>query len=195
MPDPAPPPKGLDLAAGVLACILPGAGQFYRGERSRALMACVGILGLFLGGMLVGGIDVVDSEEDRIWFVGQAFVGPLAFGVNYAHQTRFKALDRDTRLRRSGHPDEMRGSLDLDGDGTNEPVWVPAQNGAGPPNTKSVAKMNEIGTLAATLAGMLNFIVILDALLPSVRGGSREDEHSSAQTGASTRASNGATPA
>ncbi|MEZ6242707.1 MAG: DUF6677 family protein [Phycisphaerales bacterium] len=169
MPPSDPHPKGLDLVAGILACLLPGAGQFYRGEPYRGVMAAVGVLGLFLGGMLVGGIDVIDSREDKIWFVGQAFVGPVAFGINYVHQTRFKALDPDTRLPRSGHPDEMRVSRDLDADGKTEPVWAPATDGKGPPNVKSVAKMNEIGTLAATLAGMLNFIIILDALLPTSR--------------------------
>lgn len=176
MPASEPNTKGFNLAAGVLACLLPGAGQLYRGESYRAAMAAVGVLGLFLGGMLVGGIDVIDSEEDRIWFVGQAFVGPAAFGVNYVHQTRFKALDPQTRIPRTGHPDEMRVTRDLDGVAGPEPVWAPADPGKGPPNVKSVAKMNEIGTLAATLAGMLNFIIILDALLPSHRRGRREDE-------------------
>ncbi len=184
MPEPEPQSKGLDPAAGLLACLFPGAGHLYRGEAYRALMAAFGVLGLFLGGMFVGGIDTIDAEEDRIWFVGQAFVGPVAFGVNYVHQTRFKAYDPDTRVRRTGYPDEMRASRIIDPVKGEQPVWVPAEDGRGPPNVKSVAKMNEIGTLAATIAGMLNFIIILDALLPSVRGviGRREEESPALET-------------
>jgi hypothetical protein len=46
-------------------------------------------------------------------------------------------------------------------------VLVPTEAGKpgmnGPPNSKSLAKMNEIGTLYSTIGGMLNLIAILDA--------------------------------
>ena len=118
----------------------------------------------------------MDSKEDRIWFFGQAIVGPLAFGVDTIHQSQFKAwaqipaaTGRPGWDKRSGYPNESRT--------WNEEraryEWVAAANPAatdGPPNKKSIGKMNELGTLFATIAGMLNFIIILDALLPSKRG-------------------------
>ncbi len=166
----------LDIPAAVLALLFPGAGQMFRGNLYRGVMASMGVLGLFLGGLLIGGIDVVDSKEDRIWFYGEALVGPLAFGVDALHQNRFKAWAQVPAVTgrpgwdtRSGYPNETRTWNDE----RARYEWVAAANPAAtdaPPNKKSIAKMNELGTLFATIAGMLNFIIILDALLPSKRG-------------------------
>lgn len=131
--------------AALAAIAFPGAGHFVRGERARAACIAAGVLSLFFTGLFVGGIDSVDSREDRLWFFGQALVGPIAFGVDRVHQSHFKVLDPDTRRLRSANPDEN------------------------PKNTKSLGKMNEIGTLFSTVAGMMNLIVILDAAFPSVR--------------------------
>jgi hypothetical protein len=137
------------------------------------------LLTLFFGGVLLGGVDVVDSKEDRVWFYAQALVGPAAFGVDYYHQHRLKVLapapDRSGRMiLRSAFPTEGRNP-----DGT---VLL----GGRPPNTKSVGRMNELGTLACALAGMLNLIVILDAGFPSIRPkrpqtGSRAGDATAAQ--------------
>lgn len=191
-----PPPHGLDVPAGVCAMVFPGLGHIYRGERKRGVLAAVGVLGMFFGGMLIGGIDIVDSREDKWWFYGQAFVGPIAFGADWYHQNRLKAyavpgvppeagasasfttsayqLQSDHRLR-SVFPGEKRVMADVEViDGASSvtrrmPVAVPAGEGEGPPNQKSLAKVNEIGTLYALCGGMLNLIVILDALFPTIR--------------------------
>lgn len=130
-----------DPLPGLLAIIFPGAGHFFRGEPRRAFGIAAGVLGLFFGGLLIGGIDVVDSKEDRLWFVGQAMVGPVAIITDQIHQ---KALKVDGQLP--------------------EPGTV-----ANLPATRSIGKVNEIGTLFATIAGMMNLIVILDAFLPPAR--------------------------
>ena len=137
----AKPRPALDPIAGLLAVILPGAGHFYRGEPKRACRIAAGVLGLFFGGMRVGGIDVVDSKEDRLWFAGQALVGPVAIVVDQIHQNAIK---------------------------TNGQLPEP-QPDTTPNATRSIGKVNEIGTLFATIAGMLNLLVILDAFLPPAR--------------------------
>ncbi len=151
-------PENFDPIALVLACILPGLGHWYLGEKKRAVLIASGVLGLFLGGMFIGGIDVVDRQEDPIWFIGEALVGPLAFGVDYVHQHHFKVLVKDPAgpgmILRSALPGEIRNP-----DGTPG-VAAPGQN---PPNTKSLGRMNELGTLFSTIAGMLNLIVVIDA--------------------------------
>ena len=176
---PPPPTATLNLAAGIGAAILPGLGHVLRGEAKRGLLAGASILFLFFSGLLIGGIDVVDSREDRVWFIGQALVGPVAFGVDYLHQEHFKAFGSETSpadnrapriVSRSGRPDEKRVWSDTN----SRYEWqrlTPEElaAGVGPPNTKSVAKVNEIGTLYATLAGMVNLIVILDALIVTPR--------------------------
>lgn len=154
------PPHGFNPVAGIAAILFPGAGHVAGGERKRGILIAVGILGLFVGGILIGGIDVIDSKEDRVWFYGQALVGPLAFGVDYIHQNHFKV--RIGGERRSANPGEGR-----------EPDGRPKPGGA-PPNIKSLSKVNELGTLFATVAGMLNVIMIVDAAFPARRRGVRQ---------------------
>lgn len=155
-------PERFEPIAGIFAIILPGAGHFVLGERRRALLIAAGVLGLFLGGVLIGGIDAIDRKEDPIWFAGQALVGPVAFGVDYCHQTFFKIRTQERVIRgrvrydtRSARPDEAR-------DPTSGQAAVRGP-GIRPPNSKSLGRMNELGTLFATIAGMLNLIVIIDA--------------------------------
>jgi hypothetical protein len=192
-----PPQHGLDIRAGILAVALPGLGHIARGEARRGLFAGGAVLAMFFGGMLIGGIDIVDSREDKWWFYGQALVGPLAFGVDWVHQNQFKAygipaeldeargltvwrstsrqLQAEHRLR-SVFPSETRQTVEvavIEGNSGTPvtrrlPVAVPAGPDQGPPNEKGLAKVNEIGTLYALCAGMLNLIVILDALFPSL---------------------------
>lgn len=152
----APPPlaEEFEPVAALCAVLIPGAGQWYLGERSRGILAAVGVLGLFLGGLLIGGISVVDRRENLVWFVGQALVGPAAFGVDYAHQNYFKVIDPATGRVRSANPDEARGPGGR---------AIKAGPGQSPPYNKPLGRVAELGTLFCTIAGMLNLIVILDA--------------------------------
>jgi hypothetical protein len=153
MPADHPEPSFRPLAL-LAAAVFPGLGHFITGQRARGACIAAGILGLFVSGLLVGGIDTIDSKEDRVWFYGQALVGPLAFGVDYVHQNHLKV--KQGGVWRSANPTEGRGP-----DGS-------VVAGGTPPASKSVGKMNEIGTLS-TIAGMLNLIVILDAAFPGRR--------------------------
>lgn len=151
---------GFEPVALLAGVVFPGAGHMARGEVKRGLAACSGVLGLFLGGMLIGGIDVVDRREDQFWFIGQALVGPLAFGVDYYHQNHLKVVDQrqGKPYLRTAYPTEGRDPK------TGKPVL-----GGTPPNTKSVSKVNELGMLSCCLAGMLNLIVVIDAGWPTRR--------------------------
>jgi len=182
----------MNLPAGIAALLFPGAGHFFvLGQRKRGLLAALGVLGLFFGGMFIGGIDVIDRQEDKYWFLGQALVGPLAFGVNYLHQNNYKAYDipppiieieRATAevagkfVKRSLYANEQRKVIKftiVEPTGAESirylPVAVPAGPDNGPPAAQSIGRMNELGMLSSTLGGMLNFIIILDALFPTRR--------------------------
>lgn len=162
--------------AALLAFCFPGAGHAYLGETRRAILIACGVLGLFFGGMLIGGIDVVDKKEDPVWFIGEALVGPLAFGVDYYHQHALKVHDQAGRLR-SANPFEIRNPktgepIEVRRRDTGEPIdFVDPSTGQvrtgtdadRPPNSKSVGRVNELGTLFAAIAGMLNLICIIDA--------------------------------
>lgn len=68
--------------AAALAFIVPGLGHVWLGERKRGLLIGAGVLGLFFGGLLIGGIDVVDRVSDKWWFYLQAGNGPVAFATD-----------------------------------------------------------------------------------------------------------------
>ena len=113
--------------AAVLAWVWPGLGHISLGQRRRGGLIMFGVLFLFLGGVLIGGIDAVDRREDPLWFLAQAVCGPIAFATDLANQRLVS--DPQLRLRRKG-----------------------------------LSHVNEIGTLFAALAGLMNLVVILDAL-------------------------------
>lgn len=139
-------PESFQPVAGVLAFLLPGLGHAYLGDPKRGLLIGVGVLGLFVGGLLIGGVDVVDSREDFWWFVGQAPVGPVAFAVDRVNQTYMKATDPS--------PTDPHVQSNPRGWFETHPVR----------RVKSVGHMNEIGSLFATIAGMLNAVCIIDAV-------------------------------
>lgn len=162
-----PSPTSFNPLAGLAAIIFPGAGHLVLGQRKRALFAVVGVMGLFFFGLLIGGIDAIDSKEDRVWFFGQALVGAPTLVVDAIHKKQFKAYDLDTRVLRSGSPGEHRIH-----DGSRY-VWEPLtydeiEAGMGPPNTPGLGRLNEIAMLSIVLGGMLNLIIFLDALMPNL---------------------------
>jgi hypothetical protein len=167
------PPERFEPAAAALAILFPGAGQMFLGEFARGLLVCAGVLGLFFGGILIGGVDVVDKEEDFVWFLGQSLVGPVAFGVDWVHQNRLKVIDERLAPNPANPRERVRQEYRrsaLPGEG-RDPETGRAVPGGTPPNTKSLGRMNELGTLFGAIAGMLNLIAILDALFHSRRPG------------------------
>lgn len=134
--------------AGLAALLFPGLGYLVRRQWRRGLGVAVGVLGLIGMGLLVGGIDVVDREEDSLWFVAQGFNGPIAFGIDRVHQERYKV--RADGPPRSATPEE----------------WLDWEGPDARPARKSIGKINDVGSLAVAIAGMLNLIAVLDCVLP-----------------------------
>ena len=133
--------------AALAGWVLPGAGHWLiPGERWRGTAAGGAVLAVYVLGLLVGGVRVVDvpgyrdgrrlvdGRGDWIltrapraavtqspWYLGQVFVGPVNLAASAAS---IAAAER--------YP-------------------------------KPTARLAEIGTLYTAIAGMLNFVVILDA--------------------------------
>ena len=139
-------------AAAILAWVWPGLGHISLGERRRGFLVMFGVLFLFLGGVLIGGIDTVDRKDDRLWFLAQALVGPIALVVDFANQSLLKNEPKNWVERyETGDPQVE--------------AWL---------RRKGLGHVNEMGTLYSALAGLMNLVVILDALqLPSRRGAER----------------------
>ncbi len=73
--------QGLRLVIVALAAwVIPGAGHFLIHERKRAFIIFVTITALFLSGLYIGSIGVVNHVNSKPWFLGQIFYSP-AVGI------------------------------------------------------------------------------------------------------------------
>lgn len=172
-----PGPERFHPVAGVAGLLLPGLGHVVLGQPRRAVAIAMGVLGLFFGGLLVGGIDTIDSREDRLWFYVHALVGPATFAADWVNQNQFKAWAMDHSrpgrgepVYRSSYPGEVRVSTAQDGSLpypqlVRTPQWGDSSRFQGQPGAgKSVGKVNEVALLMVALAGMLNLVAVLDAI-------------------------------
>ena len=161
-PSPAEPAGSMPISpeAAVLAWLYTGLGHLYVGHRRRGLLIMIATTLLILGGVLIGGPDVVDRRNDRLWFIAQAGCGPVAFvldgfreRVSPAQSYDFSPASRtDDRQRYADGDPEMLRML----------------------NRASVGHLNEIGTLYIALAGLMNLVVLLDFLNPHRIASDRE---------------------
>ena len=112
---------------------VPGAGYFLIGQRTRGLVIGVTCVALFLFGVLIAGVRVVDAPDllgggamvarilQKPWFIGQAMMGPIGLAAAWIGHT------------------------------------------LGPEHRAATARLGEIGTLYTAVAGMLNLLAIIDA--------------------------------
>ncbi len=137
----------LTPTAALWAWLWPGLGHITQGERRRGLLIMFGVLFLFLGGVLIGGVDTVDRRSDRLWFLAQVLCGPIALVADAVNQAAVKPLPAGWQRRYEDGDTAVRGLL----------------------RRKGLAHVNEIGTLYSALAGLMNLAAILDALNPAYR--------------------------
>ncbi|MSR44296.1 MAG: hypothetical protein EXS15_02930 [Phycisphaerales bacterium] len=134
----------LHFGRALMSWILPGLGQCMAGHRRRGIFAMIAILGMFFCGLLIGGVDSVDRKEDPLWFYAQAAAGPIAFAADWAN----------SGLLKTGRVGEL--------------VESPPSNPRAAPTMvstfKTVTVANEVGILYCALAGLMNVVVVLDAL-------------------------------
>lgn len=138
------------------AWLVPGGGYLLLGQVARALTVGLTVIALFVGGLLIGGMKVVDEPDwskvapasgdggvrlgervsnalravvEKPWFVGQFLAGP--------------------------------GSLAI-----ARKAWARTPDN---PYAISHSRSNEIGTLYTAVAGMLNLLAIIDASYRAAR--------------------------
>lgn len=121
------------ILAPILGWLIPGFGHWSLGYRRRGRLIALGVLGIYLLGLLIGGVGVINRQTGFWWYCGQVFVGPATPIVDYWV---------------AKHPEPA--------DPADDPGYVYA--------VPSFAKVNEVGTLYTTLAGLLNLIAILDVI-------------------------------
>ena len=140
---PSVPQRGpaWNVPAAIAGWVLPGLGHLLIGDVLRGLILATAITLLWLGGLLVGGVNVVQVRDAdgnfRPWFLGQMLVAP-SLAVEYTH-------------------DSYRAQYD----GTDP---LPDADGTLPAYTPSYGRVHEIGTLYTALAGLLNLLAIVDVI-------------------------------
>jgi hypothetical protein len=125
-----PPPPLVALAAW----LLPGSGYFLIGQRTRGMVIGLTVIAMFLLGLLIAGVGVVDAPDfsgpgggwvgrvlQKPWFIGQTLMGPIGLAA----------------------------------------AWI--DHNLDPQHRAATARLGEIGTLYTAVAGMLNLLAIIDA--------------------------------
>lgn len=138
---------GEGVKAPLLAWVFPGLGHLSIGERRRGMLAMAAVVGMFVTGLAVGGVDAVDSVEDGPWFIAQSANGPIAIGADLVNQ----------HVLKKGKVGELL------------PAPVPTDAMGRPlPGTytvssyKGLGSANEFGTLFIALGGLLNLVLVMD---------------------------------
>lgn len=136
--------------AAVLACLWPGLGHISLGQRRRGFLVMFGVLWLFVGGVLIGGVDSVDRKDDPLWFLAQSLCGPIALAVDWTNQRWLPPLPTDpVELDRLVEQGDRAITTRLD--------------------RKGLGHVNEMGTLFSALGGLMNLVAILDVLFVPAR--------------------------
>jgi hypothetical protein len=144
--------------------LMPGMGYILLGERARGLTIMITVLTMFISGLLIAGVRVIDVPgydkngfEDRVDANGRRVERSTEYDYQNAHSALFSA---DFISEIAAKP------------------WYVGQIFAGPINLiasvvsiheaqlnlpMTHARLEEIGTLYTAVAGMLNLLAMLDA--------------------------------
>ncbi len=165
MPDPTrplPPPL-----IAIAAWTLPGLGYVLLGQRARGFTVGVTILVLFVFGLLIGGIRVLNvpgyDEEGQPIVVNARGRLDARRGAEGAWVMRARPWSQ-VREKPWSVAQVLTGPVGLVGMACS--VWASdPQNGTDgvAPAAPSTARVNEIGVLYTAVAGMLNLLAIIDA--------------------------------
>ena len=139
--------SGQGVKGPVLNWAFPGLGHVVLGHRKRGFLAMAAILGMFGCGLLIGGIDAVDSVEDAPWFIAQSGNGPIALAADWTNQNVLK----------TGKVGEL-----LPAPAPLDPLGRPLPGKHTLSSFKGLGSANEFGTLFIALGGLMNFILIMD---------------------------------
>jgi hypothetical protein len=164
-------------AVAVAGWVLPGAGYWLLGDSRRAAAIGISIISLFVAGLLIGGVRVL--EVPGYGTHGQRINATLFRDPNNPRNI----LERDGEEYTSedavwvmrAHPlDEIRNKPWSIAQVMTGPLSIVSAYGSvvaserptvggSPVGAKSHARVNEIGVLYTAVAGMLNLLAMIDA--------------------------------
>ena len=177
MSDASPPhPVPSAPIVAVAGWLLPGAGYWLIGQRARGTTIGVCILSLFVLGLLVGGVRVIEvpgyvTETGQRQMVRVPVADPR-------HPRQVDLIDvwslraaplNEVRSKPWSLPQLMAGPIAIAAGAWSVIGAEPdAALGGRPMAALTHARLNEIGSLYVSVAGLLNLMVIIDAAHRSV---------------------------
>ncbi|RME41614.1 MAG: hypothetical protein D6788_00825 [Planctomycetota bacterium] len=146
--------------AGLLSWLVPGLGHLYLGQRARGIVLMVTVTVTFWTGVAIGGVrSTIDPRERQLWFIAQM---GTAGNTLAGYGLHLLVDDRD------GKADGTRARAERD------------PHTASRPATSSPAYAHwissEVGVHYTGVAGLLNLLVIFDALGRAERSGPRQEK-------------------
>lgn len=152
-----------DVAAGVLSWLLPGAGHWLLGHRALAVVFFVAITFPYALGLALGGIkNSVNPWSSRLLFVGEMGAGGYTLAALAVNQTVLNDL-----------PSELVPALLAGGD-------APALRGMSESRKAELQQKvtryvsfypeSDVAQIYLSTAGLLNILVIIDAVARSMSG-------------------------
>jgi hypothetical protein len=184
MPSPRPSQNPSPLWVGLCSWLLPGGGYLLLGRRARGITVCICIIALFLMGVLVGGIRIMDPPGwGQYGYMTQLVqhVPRRANSTQYIYDYRVEPTNAEQENDpRKDEDDRLQGSA-LRGDPLSEigeKPWYVGQILCGPITLAASAlavrearqqvpvahaRSWELGELYTAVAGMLNLLVLIDA--------------------------------
>lgn len=84
--------------APVLAWIVPGLGHWFLGHHRRGRLIFTGISLMYLTGLLIGGLDIVDRKGDPLWYYGQFLAGPVTPAIDAWRSVHYTPASPDAEV-------------------------------------------------------------------------------------------------
>jgi len=154
------------FAAVFLGFLVPGLGHVYAGDVRRGVLFFILITGAVALGIQISGGEAVDVALHKISFIGQAGAGAPTVAVAAYKYLRAKRKLAESRLGKTAYDDIVAERREL----YREEY---AKRG-------HINPWAELGILLATIAGLLNVLVFLDAgdtaSSPPAPAGVKKDE-------------------
>ncbi len=151
------------VVATALAWLVPGAGHVLLGRTLRGMILFVCINGLFWAGVAVGGVFTVDPYQQRLWAAAQLATGTSGLvALRFQNAARQKVL-KDARL------DALPPNPDNNFAAYNS--WMSQfRQAQAQDNLALVYPADTVAQSYSGVAGLLNFMCIIDALLLGLMG-------------------------
>ena len=124
------------VTVGFLAWLVPGAGHWTLGERTRAAVIFVAIVLTFLVGLYVGSIGVIDSIGAKPWYAAQIMNSPAVLFLGSHVASVQRQADRE------------------------QAEFAPVKT----PGYRVYGRPGEIGQIYTSIAGLLNLLCIVNAV-------------------------------